>query len=173
MQSLHTIQRCTLAILVACIALFGVTALSASPAFAQSTDNPGAQGAPAGGTDNPGAPPAGDQNNAGNGTAANQAGEVNAVRSGVVSLTSPINCGGQACSVPVIIARVINFILSMVGAVAVIMLVYAGIVYMTSAGSETRAASAKRTISYTVLGLVIVFLSLLIVNFTLRIIGAT
>lgn len=117
---------------------------------------------------------AGSDQDAGAGTDVNQAGDavsINAVRRGTVSLESPINCGGQPCSIPTIIARLINFILAGVGAVAVIMLIYAGITYMTSAGNEKRIESAKKTMTYTVLGLAVVFLSFLIVSFTIALVG--
>lgn len=97
---------------------------------------------------------------------------IQAERTGTVTLESPINCDGQLCTIPFLVMRLINFILSGIGAVAVLMLVYAGIMYMTSAGNEKRTKDAKQTILYTILGLAVVFLALVIVQFTIRLIGA-
>lgn len=55
------------------------------------------------------------------------------------------------------VALIINFMLGLVGAIAVIMGMIAGYMYMTAYGSEERAASAKRTIFYAAIGLAMVF----------------
>lgn len=55
------------------------------------------------------------------------------------------------------IALIINFMLALVGAIAVIMGMVAGFMYMTAYGNEERAAAAKRTIFYAAIGLAMVF----------------
>ena len=55
------------------------------------------------------------------------------------------------------IALIINFMLALVGAIAVIMGMVAGYMYMTAYGNEERAAAAKRTIFYAAIGLAMVF----------------
>ncbi|MBI3261315.1 hypothetical protein HYZ64_03040 [Candidatus Berkelbacteria bacterium] len=55
------------------------------------------------------------------------------------------------------IALIINFMLALVGAIAVIMGMVAGFMYLTAYGSEERAAAAKRTIFYAAIGLAMVF----------------
>lgn len=54
-----------------------------------------------------------------------------------------------------------------VGIVAVIMIILGGFKYITSGGDATKVASAKNTIFYAVIGLVIVALAQLIVRFVL------
>ena len=64
-----------------------------------------------------------------------------------------------------IITRVINTILIVLGMIAVIMIVIGGIRYTTSNGDSGSVKSAKDTILYSVIGLVVAILSFAIVNF--------
>ncbi len=60
--------------------------------------------------------------------------------------------------------RVMFFI---VGALAVIMIIYSGIQYVISAGDSGKVAKAKNTLTYSIVGLVIAFLAYAIVNWIL------
>jgi hypothetical protein len=55
-----------------------------------------------------------------------------------------------------------------VGAVSVIMIIYGGFRYVTSGGDSGRVGSAKNTLIYAIIGLVIVALAQLIVHFVLN-----
>jgi len=55
---------------------------------------------------------------------------------GSVSLTNPL---GNVSSPQILIGRVINGILSVVGSLALVMFIYGGLLWMTSAGSNQRA----------------------------------
>ncbi|MCK4919009.1 MAG: TrbC/VirB2 family protein [Candidatus Pacebacteria bacterium] len=48
-----------------------------------------------------------------------------------------------------------NWLLGFVGLIAVLMVIYGGFLYLTSAGDDTRAENGKKTISYALIGLVI------------------
>jgi len=63
--------------------------------------------------------------------------------------------------------NIINAVLGLVSAVAVMALIYGGIKYITSLGNEDDAAKAKRVILYAIIGLIVIALSAVIVNFTL------
>ena len=65
------------------------------------------------------------------------------------------------------ITRVINTILVVLGMIAVIMIVIGGIRYTTSNGDSGSVKSAKDTILYSVVGLVVAILSFAIVNFVI------
>jgi Type IV secretion system pilin len=54
-----------------------------------------------------------------------------------------------------------------VGAISVIMIIYGGFRYITSGGDSGRVGNAKNTLIYAIVGLVIVALAQLIVNFVL------
>lgn len=66
------------------------------------------------------------------------------------------------------IASVVNILSSLVGVVAVIMIIIGGFRYITSAGDSNRVSSAKNTIIYALIGLVIVALAQVIVQFVLK-----
>lgn len=61
--------------------------------------------------------------------------------------------------------NIINFVLSVAGVVAVIVLVVAGIQYSVSAGDPQAAARAKNAIIYAVIGLVVIGSAFTITNF--------
>ena len=62
---------------------------------------------------------------------------------------------------------VVNTLLFIIGAVAVIMLVYGGFRYVTSAGDSSAVTSAKNTILYAVIGIVVALLAYAILDFVL------
>jgi predicted permease len=64
--------------------------------------------------------------------------------------------------------RVINTLSLIVGIVAVVMIMVGGLRYVTSGGSDTSVTSAKNTILYAIIGLIVVALSQVLVHFILR-----
>lgn len=75
--------------------------------------------------------------------------------------------GGSAAQANTTVATVINVFSVIVGAVSVIMIIYGGFRYITSGGESGNISSAKNTILYAIIGLVIVALSQFIVKFVL------
>lgn len=67
-----------------------------------------------------------------------------------------------------IIKTIVNILLFIIGAVAVIMIIVGGFRYVTSAGNASSVTAAKNTILYAVVGLVIALLAYAIVNFVLK-----
>ena len=61
--------------------------------------------------------------------------------------------------------NVANILLYLLGAIAVIMIIYGGIRYVTSGGDSSSIKAAKDTILYSVIGLVVAILAYAIVNF--------
>jgi hypothetical protein len=66
-----------------------------------------------------------------------------------------------------IFTTIVNILLFIIGAIAVIMLIYGGIRYTTSGGASANVTAAKNTIMYAIIGLVIAFLAYAIVNWVL------
>lgn len=66
-----------------------------------------------------------------------------------------------------VVNNVINVILSLVGIVAVIMIIIGGINFVISQGDANKVTKARNTILYGVVGLVIAILAFGIVNFVL------
>ncbi|NIT03680.1 hypothetical protein GTO10_01985 [Candidatus Saccharibacteria bacterium] len=66
-----------------------------------------------------------------------------------------------------IIARIVDVLLGLAGTVAVLFLIYGGIQYMMSGGDEKSLSTAKATITYSILGLVLIIAAIFIVNLVL------
>lgn len=75
--------------------------------------------------------------------------------------------GLPSTSPVVIVARIIDVILGLLGIVTTILVFYAGFLWLTSAGNEDKIDKAKQTLSAAVLGLVIVMTSYAISRFAL------
>ena len=60
---------------------------------------------------------------------------------------------------------VTNVLLFVIGAVSVIMLIIGGFRYVTSQGDQTQVQSAKNTILYSIVGIVVAILAYAAVNF--------
>lgn len=78
-------------------------------------------------------------------------------------------CDAQATGTQVnnLIESVINIFSIIVGVVAVIMMIYGGFRYITSGGDSGNIQTAKNTILYAIIGLIIVALSQFLVKFVL------
>ena len=66
------------------------------------------------------------------------------------------------------VTNIINILSVIVGVLAVIMIIFAGFRYITSAANEQAVASAKRTLIYAIVGLILVAFSQIIVRFVLK-----
>lgn len=60
---------------------------------------------------------------------------------------------------------VVNVLLFIVGAISVIMLIFGGIRYTTSGGDQGSVTSAKNTVLYAIIGIIVSILAYAIVNF--------
>lgn len=70
-----------------------------------------------------------------------------------------------------IVGRIIRVILTLLGVIAIIFVIYAGFLWMTAGGSEEAIDKAKRTLANGAIGLVIVLSSYAITEFVIRSIG--
>lgn len=68
----------------------------------------------------------------------------------------------------VIIARIIEAVLGLIGIIMVGLIVYAGFLYMTAAGDPAKTATAKKIITQAIIGLLIILSSLAITEFVVR-----
>jgi multisubunit Na+/H+ antiporter MnhB subunit len=80
-------------------------------------------------------------------------------------MISDPECGGQDLNN--VIQAIINTVIFVVGIVAVVMVILGGIKYSTSQGDSGKVKSAKDTIMYGIIGLVVAILAFAIVNFVL------
>lgn len=73
--------------------------------------------------------------------------------------------------IPIVIKDVITAALVFAGLVALILIIYSGIRYISSRGDPTKVEGAKKTLTYAIIGLVVIFLSFFIVNLISQITG--
>jgi hypothetical protein len=85
--------------------------------------------------------------------------------------SSGADCSSTATagqSVTDLIKKVINILSVIIGAVAVVMIIIGGFRYVTSGGNAESTKSARQTIVYAIIGLIIVALAQIIVHFVLN-----
>jgi PKD repeat protein len=70
----------------------------------------------------------------------------------------------QTTSAREFIQTIVNFALSFLGLAATVMVIYGGILYVMSRGDEEMAGNGKKTITYAVIGIVIILGSFALVN---------
>ena len=88
---------------------------------------------------------------------------IDSVRDGVTA----VGGGNEPKSLELRIQDIINVVLFLLGAVAVIMIIVGGFKYVTSNGDSGAVSSAKNTIMFAVIGLVVAILAYAIVNFVI------
>lgn len=74
----------------------------------------------------------------------------------------------QGPTLTTVIKNITNILLFVIGAVSVIMIIVGGLRYVTSGGDNSAVASAKNTIMYAVVGIVVAFAAYAIVNFVIN-----
>lgn len=71
--------------------------------------------------------------------------------------------GGEG-SIRSLALRIINYFLGFLGIVAVIMVIYGGVTYVTAGGKDESIQNAKKIIMYSIVGIIIILLSFAVVN---------
>lgn len=71
--------------------------------------------------------------------------------------------GGQT-GIRGIVLTIINFFLGFLGLLAVVMVIYGGFLYVSSAGNEENVNKAKKILLYAVVGIIVIIVSFALVN---------
>ena len=79
---------------------------------------------------------------------------------------------GSQGSARQLILNIVNFFLGFLGLLAVIMIIYGGMLYVSAAGKQESIDKGKKIIMYAVIGIVVILLSFAIVNTVLGGAGA-
>jgi len=66
------------------------------------------------------------------------------------------------------IINIINWAIGFAAVLAVIMLIVAGFIYITANGNENNIKKATTTLTFAIVGLVVCFIAVLLVNFVLK-----
>lgn len=80
-----------------------------------------------------------------------------------------VGASGDAPTIKEMISFAATYLISISGGIAVLFLIYGGVIYMTAGGSDERVQSAKKVMRNAIVGLVIVLLAFVIVSNTLKI----
>lgn len=59
---------------------------------------------------------------------------------------------------------ILDYFLGFLGFLSIIMIIYGGILYVTSAGNDTNVEKAKKILLYAIVGIILILLSVAIVN---------
>lgn len=76
--------------------------------------------------------------------------------------------GGTTLTLTQIAKNILNFLLSIIGVLALIMLIISGIMYLTSAGNDTRMKTAKNIFVASLIGIAVAMGSLVLVSAVAR-----
>ncbi|MFA4891364.1 MAG: hypothetical protein WC604_03365 [Candidatus Gracilibacteria bacterium] len=79
--------------------------------------------------------------------------------------------GGEG-SIRALALKIVNYFLTFLGIIAVMMIIYGGVTYVTAAGKQESIDNAKKIILYSLVGIIIILLSFAIVNTVLGSAGA-
>lgn len=92
----------------------------------------------------------------------------------VINLPNPLCAAGGSCvnDIPTLITKVTQYVLTFIGALAVLVLVWAGILFLTSAGNEGQVGKARKALLWAVIGLAIALAGTGLIALVSEIIGA-
>lgn len=90
-----------------------------------------------------------------------------------VNLTNPLQQIDSLFQGSSYIGSVIGRVLGIIGAVALLMMVYGGLTMIMSSGNDKRIAAGKNIVTYTAIGLVVIFMSYAAITFFLSTLGVT
>ena len=66
--------------------------------------------------------------------------------------------------------NIINWVLVLAGVIAVVYLVYGGILYITAGGDAEKATKGRTAVINAIIGIIIILLAIVIVNWVMRIV---
>jgi len=87
---------------------------------------------------------------------------------GANAATGATNCNDTSGTISTTIKNIVFMLSSIIGVIAVIMIIIGGFKYITAGGDSSKVSSAKSTITYAIVGLIIVALAQFIVQFVLN-----
>ncbi|MDO8626083.1 MAG: Ig-like domain-containing protein [Candidatus Magasanikbacteria bacterium] len=91
------------------------------------------------------------------------------LKQGLAVIQEPLGLG--AGDIRLIVARIIRIALGLLGIVLLVLILYAGYLWMTAGGNEEKIAEAKKLITNAVIGLAIILSAYAIVGFIFKILG--
>lgn len=87
---------------------------------------------------------------------------------GANAATGGTGCGDTSGTINKTLKNIVNLFSSIIGVIAVIMIMVGGFRYITAGGESGKVSSAKTTITFAIVGLIIVALAQSLVRFVLN-----
>lgn len=87
--------------------------------------------------------------------------------SGLSATAGAAGIGATNTDLPTIVGRLIGAALSLMGIVFVVLLIYAGFLWMTAQGNDEKVKQAKKILSGAIIGIVLTFTSYAITTFVI------
>ncbi|HTK60474.1 MAG TPA: hypothetical protein VL283_04730 [Candidatus Baltobacteraceae bacterium] len=76
--------------------------------------------------------------------------------------------GAAGAQLPILIGRIIRTLLGLLGIIFVVLMVYAGFLWMTARGEEEPVTKAKDIIRQSIIGIIIIFLAYALTGFIIN-----
>ena len=70
----------------------------------------------------------------------------------------------SAPSIPELLLNILNFLLQIFGIIAIIALAISGIIYLTAYGDEDRMKLAKKSVAYSVIGIIVALSGMIVIK---------
>ena len=80
------------------------------------------------------------------------------------AITAPSGTGLPEGSISLTLTKVVKFFLGIIGALAVLMVIVGGVMYIVSGGDNGKTETAKNIITYAIIGIAVALLAYVIVN---------
>lgn len=90
-----------------------------------------------------------------------------------MALTIPNPIDREGFQFDSLLTQLFNFLFIAAGALAVLMIIISGLMFIVSLGDQERRGRAASTFMHAIIGLVLIFVAYVIVNFVLEALGAS
>lgn len=90
---------------------------------------------------------------------------ISTAQAGTTNLSNPL---GDIDSPQMLIGRIINAIMGLIGSITLLMFIYGGFVWMASAGNPEKVKKGRDILVWTAIGLFVIFSSYAIVSFVIK-----
>ncbi|MDO8668176.1 MAG: pilin [bacterium] len=85
-----------------------------------------------------------------------------------VKLTNPLTGTQDSEGIPLLLGKIINYAMGIIGSLALVMFIYGGLTWMLSGGSQEQVTKGKNIVIWATLGLAIIFTSYALVKFVIE-----
>lgn len=93
-------------------------------------------------------------------------------QNGVVELCNPLTNDSANIDIPTLVGKIIHSVLGIVGSLALVVFIYGGLLWMTSAGKQEQVTKGRDAMLWAAIGIIIIFSAYALVNLVLTTITA-